>query len=172
MSSVRGYDNLYNESVNDIALMNYNKGIAHRLRLQEQEMQTKLPFKEPKMLSGGVRPSNSILPGTSIEAVPRVVGGRASRRFTGNETPAEGGKISRISKAKKWTDYSKGVVKEGFKIYDKVKERGGMVYSPDLQKALGCGECSGGARKGRFAKGSAEAKAWGQKMKEARMKKK
>ena len=81
MSSVRGYDNLYNESVNDIALMNYNKGIAHRLRLQEQEMQTKLPFKEPKMLSGGVRPSNSILPGTSIEAVPRVVGGRASRRL-------------------------------------------------------------------------------------------
>ena len=50
----------------------------------------------------------------------------------------------------------------------------GMVYSQDLQKALGgCGECSGGAKKrsGRFAKGSAEAKAWGQKMKEARMKK-
>jgi hypothetical protein len=174
MSSVRGYDNLYNESVNDIALMNYNKGIAHRLRLQEQEMQNKLPFKEPKLLTGGVRASNSIVAGTSIDAVPRAVGGRASRRFTGEETPAEGGKINRFKKSQKWTGYAKDTIGDAFDIAKMAGMGKGMVYSQDLQKALGgCGECSGGAKKrsGRFAKGSAEAKAWGQKMKEARMKK-
>ena len=255
MSSVRGYDNLYNDSVNDIALMNYNKGIANRLRLQEQEMQNKLPFKEPKML-GGVRASNSIIAGTSIDGTPRAVGGGASRRFTGNETPAEGGKINRLKKAnkwlefskgavgdafdlagmggkvnrakkaqkwldyskgvvgdalniydqakarggvnrlkkankwlefskgavgdafdlagmggkvnrakkaQKWLDYSKGVVGDAFNIYDQAKARGGMVYSPDLQKAIGCSDCSGGAkkpRKSRFVKGSPDAKAF------------
>jgi len=207
MSSVRGYDNLYNESVNDIALMNYNKGIANRLRLQEQQMQNKLPFKEPQMLTGGVRPSNSIVAGNSIDGVPRAVGGRAYRRFTGEETPAEGGKINRYKKSQKWTGYAKDTIGDAFDIakmagmgsggvnrykksqkwtkyakdtigdaFDIAKMAGmgkGMVYSQDLQKALGCGECSGGAKKrsGRFAKGSAEAKAWGQKMKEARMNK-
>ncbi|AIW01914.1 MAG: hypothetical protein ASQ68_gp24 [Yellowstone Lake virophage 6] len=48
--------------------------------------------------------------------------------------------------------------------------KGGMVYSQDLQKALeGCGTKK--PRTARFAKGSAEAKAWGAKMKEARMNK-
>jgi len=205
MSATYGYDNLYNESVNDIALINYNKGIANRLRLQEQQMQNKLPFKEPQML-GGVRASNTIIPGTSIDGTPRAVGGRAYKTFTGKEGPLDGG-INRYKKANRYLDFSKKVVGDAFNIYDQAKDRGGvnrykkanryldfskkivgdafgiydqaqarggMVYSPDLQKALdGCGNCSGGAKKrtGRFAKGSAEAKAWGQKMKEARMNK-
>ena len=248
MSGVRGYDNLYNERVNDIALMNYNKGIANRLRMQEQAMQARLPFKEPQQLSGGVRASNSIVAGTTAEGPSTLaVGGRAFRTFTGNEKPSQGGKISRIKKANKWLDfskkavgdafdvasmagmgsggkvsrikkankwldyskgvvgdafdiydqakarggkvsrikkankwldYSKGVVGDAFDIYDQAKARGGMVYSSELKKALGgCGDCSGGAKKprkprtARFAKGSAEAKAWGEKMKQARMNK-
>jgi hypothetical protein len=272
MSAVRGYDNLYNESVNDIALMNYNKGIANRLRIQEQQMQANLPFKEPKLLSGGVRASNMIQPGTSVDAVPRVVGGRAFRTFTGNELPSQGGvnrmkkatrwtkyakdtvgdafdiakmagmggkvnrmkkatrwtnyakdtakdaldiakmagmggKVNRLKKATKWTDYAKNTVGDAFDIakmagmggkvnrmkkatkwtdyakntvgdaFDIAKMAGmgnKLVYSPELQKALGgCGDCSGGVkkpRKTRFVKGSPEAKAWGEKMKQARMK--
>ncbi|AIW01913.1 MAG: hypothetical protein ASQ68_gp23 [Yellowstone Lake virophage 6] len=100
MSAVRGYDNLYNEHVNDIALMNYNKGIANRLRMQEQAMQSKLPFKEPQLLSGGVRASNSIVAGTTAEPPSTLaVGGRAFRTFTGKETPSQGG-VNRLKKAK------------------------------------------------------------------------
>ena len=178
MSGVRGYENLYNESVNDIALVNYNKGIAQRLRMQQDRMQENLPFKEPKMLSGGVRASNTILAGTTAEPPSTLaVGGRAFRTFTGKETPAEGGKISRIRKAKKWTEFSKGLVGDAFDIYDEAKARGGMVYSPALKKALGgCGSCEvGGARKpktGRMVKGSPEALAFGAKMKALREAKK
>ena len=85
---------------------------------------------------------------------------------------AGSGGVNRLKKANRYLDFSKKVVGDAFDIYDQAKARGGMVYSPDLQKALGCGECSGGAkkpRKARFAKGSAEAKAWGAKMREARM---
>ena len=244
MSSVRGYDNLYNERVNDIALMNYNKGIANRLRMQEQAMQARLPFKEPQQLSGGVRASNTITPGTTAEPPSTLaVGGRAFRTFTGKELPSQGG-VNRLKKAKKWTSYAKDTVGDAFDIakmagmgsggvnrlkkakkwtsyakdtvgdafdiakmagmgsggvnrlkkakkwtsyakdtvgdaFDIAKMAGmGMVYSPELRKALdGCGDCSGGAKKprkprtARFAKGSAEAKAWGAKMKEARMNK-
>jgi len=251
MSSVYGFENLYNERVNDIALENYNKGIAHRLRMNEQQMQANLPFKEPKML-GGVRASNSIKPGASVDETPRAVGGRASRKFTGEETPAEGGKINRYKKSQKWTGYAKDTIGDAFDIakmagmggkinrykksqkwtgyakdtigdaFDIAKMAGmggklsrikkaqkwtgyakdtvgdaiglakmaamvglgkGMVYSKSLRKAIDSDSCSdsesdkeGGAkpkkkRTGRFVKGSAEAKAWGQKMKEARMKK-
>jgi hypothetical protein len=165
MSGVRGYDNLYNESVNDIALMNYNKGIANRLRMQEQQMQNKLPFKEPQMLSGGVRASNSIVAGTTAEPPSTLaVGGRAFRTFTGNEKPSQGG-VNRLKKANRYLDFSKKVVGDAFNIMDQSKARGGMVYSQDLKDALsGCGDCSGGAKKprkprtARFVKGSQEAK--------------
>ena len=215
MSSVYGFENLYNERVNDIALENYNKGIAHRLRMNEQQMQANLPFKEPKMI-GGVRLSNTIKSGASVDETPRAVGGRAYRKFTGEEKPAEGGKISRIKKAQKWTDYSVDTVGKAIglakmagmggkisrikkaqkwtdysvdtvgKAIGLAKMAGmgkGMVYSKSLKKAIDSDSNSdsesdkeGGAkpkkkRTGRFAKGSAEAKAWGQKMKEARMKK-
>ena len=117
MSGVRGYDNLYNERVNDIALMNYNKGIANRLRMQEQQMQARLPFKEPQQLSGGVRASNSIVAGTTAEGPSTLaVGGRAFRTFTGNEKPSQGGKISRIKKANKWLDFSKKAVGDAFDV--------------------------------------------------------
>ena len=116
MSSVRGYDNLYSESVNDIALLNYNKGIANRLKLQEQEMQSRLPFKEPQMLSGGVRASNSILAGTSVDGPSTLaVGGRAFRTFTGNEKPSEGG-VNRLKKSKRWTAYAKDTIGDAFDI--------------------------------------------------------
>jgi hypothetical protein len=264
MSSTRGYDNIYSDSVNDIALMNYNKGIANRLRMQEDQAQQHLPFKEPKML-GGVFPSGGVIAGTTIEGPSTLaVGGRAFRRFTGNETPLEGGnkftdfakKTGNISKkilkvgvpalsgaigtveggpvvglaaaksSSALTDYLLGSgkrrgrkPKEGGKIglkdiikygkvgvetasdmydlygkvkskmgagkmldkaqevIDKVKSREGMVYSQSLKDALmknvkglkkpiGLknpiveGGCCGGARKGRFAKGSQEAKDW------------
>jgi len=124
MSGVRGYDNLYNESVNDIALMNYNKGIANRLRMQEQQMQNKLPFKEPQMLSGGVRASNSIVAGTTAEPPSTLaVGGRAFRTFTGNEKPSQGG-VNRLKKANRYLDFSKKVVGDAFNIYDEAKKRG------------------------------------------------
>jgi hypothetical protein len=119
MSATYGYDNLYNESVNDIALLNYNKGIANRLRLQEQQMQNKLPFKEPQMLTGGVRASNSIIAGTSVDAVPRAVGGRAYRKFTGEETPAEGGKINRLKKAKRFEGFAKDTIEDALGLYKK-----------------------------------------------------
>nr|WPF46531.1 MAG: hypothetical protein [Lake Baikal virophage 5]WPF46544.1 MAG: hypothetical protein [Lake Baikal virophage 5] len=123
MSSVRGYDNLYRESVNDVALLNYNKGIADRLRLQEQQMQNKLPFKEPQML-GGVRASNSILAGTTVEGPSTLaVGGRAYRTFTGNEKPYEGG-VNRLKKANRWLDFSKNAVGDAFGIYDQAIARG------------------------------------------------
>jgi hypothetical protein len=291
MSSVRGYDNLYNQNINDIALMNYNKGIANRLRMQEQQAAQNLPFKEPKML-GGVRASNTILSGNSIDGSTTLsVGGKAFRRFTGNETALEGGRASiddaykwknfgketandaidlfgkvkekvgmgrkkggkaSIDDAYKWKNFGKetandaidlfGKVKEkvgrgrpkttggkikmkdvvdwgkfgvetaqdavglankihskigGSKIddarnwkkfaletaddalgvFDKIKSKGGMVYSQSLKDALMKGRSEkpksiiGGARKTRFVKGSAEAKAWGEKMRQARMKK-
>ena len=123
MSSVRGYDNLYNNSVNDIALLNYNRGIANRLRLQETQMNNFLPFKEPQML-GGVRYSNTILAGTSADGPATLaVGGKAFRKFTGNETALEGGKAN-INKAYKWLDFSKKVIDDGLGIYDKVKSKG------------------------------------------------
>jgi len=225
MTATRGYDNLYNERINDIALMNYNKGIANRLRMQEQQMQTKLPFKEPQMLSGGVRASNSIIPGTTAEPPSTLaVGGRAFRTFTGNELPSQGGVnrlkkanryldfskkaigdafdvydeakkrgalnmasmagmgsggVNRLKKANRYSDFSKKVTDDAFNIYDKVKARGGMVYSQDLKDALsGCGvkklkeEKPKKPRTARFVKGSPEAKAWGEKMKQARMKQK
>ena len=249
MSATYGYDNLYNEHINDIALLNYNKGIANRLRSQEQQMERYLPFKEPKLLSGGVRASNTIQPGTGIEAVPRAVGGRAFRSFTGKELPSQGGVnrlkkanryldfskkvvgdafgiydeaqkrgagsggvnrlkkanrwldfskkavgdafdvasmagmgtggVNRLKKANRYLDFSKKVVGDAFGIYDQAKARGAgkLVYSPELQKALGgCGECEGGVkprkpRAARFAKGSQEAKAWGAMMQAARAKK-
>jgi hypothetical protein len=116
MSATRGYDNLYNERINDIALMNYNKGIAHRLRMQEQAMQNKLPFKEPQMLSGGVRASNTILAGTTAEPPSTLaVGGRAFRTFTGNELPSQGG-VNRLKKANRWTKYAKDTVGDAFDI--------------------------------------------------------
>jgi hypothetical protein len=279
MTAVRGYDNIYSDSVNDIALMNYNKGIANRLRLQEQQAQQHLPFKEPKMLGG-------VLAGTTVEGPStNAVGGRAYRRFTGNETALQGGnkftdfakKTGNISKkilkvgvpvlsgaigtveggpamglatakaSSALTDYLLGSgkrrgrkPKEGGKmsmkdiinygkigvdtasdmydLYGKVKSKlggkikikdvidygkigvetigdavkiankikgkmGGMVYSQDLKDALAKNikgrkkptniveKMEGGVRKGRFAKGSAEAKAWGEKMRQARMKK-
>ena len=178
MSGVRGHDNLYNENINQIALLNYNKGIANKLRMQEQQMERYLPFKEPKLL-GGVRYSDSIVAGTSPEGPATLaVGGRAFRRFTGEETPAQGGKVNHLKKAKKWLDFSKDVVSDAFGIYDKIKERGAgmneydgkgsMVYSQSLKNALkkggACGglkkPCNvGGARKtARFVKGSQEAK--------------
>jgi hypothetical protein len=124
MSSVRGYDNLYSDSVNDIALQNYNKGIAHRLRLQQAQMDQNLPFKEPKML-GGVRASNSILPGTTFEGPSTLaVGSGAFRRFTGAESPAQGGKVNRMNKANRWTGYAKDTVDDAFDIFDKAKARG------------------------------------------------
>jgi len=127
MSGVRGFDNLYSESVNDVALQNYNRGIAQRLRMQQAQMDQNLPFKEPKML-GGVRFSNTILAGTTAEPPSSLaVGGRAFRTFTGNETPAQGGKVNRLKKAEKWMDFSKKAVGEAFDVYDKAKERGGKV---------------------------------------------
>jgi len=124
MSGVRGYDNLYNEHVNDIALMNYNKGIANRLRMQEQQMQARLPFKEPQLLSGGVRASNSIVAGTTVEPPSTLaVGGRAFRTFTGNEKPSQGG-VNRLKKANRYLDFSKKVVGDAFNIYDEAKKRG------------------------------------------------
>ena len=264
MTTTYGYDNLYNESVNDIALMNYNKGIADRLRMQQAICDQRLPFKEPKML-GGVRASNTILAGTSAEGPSTLaVGGRAYRRFTGNETAMEGGnkftdfmkKTGNISKkilkvgvpvvsgaigtieggpatglatakaSSALTDYllgsgkkPKGRKPKGGKIHvkdiikygkigvdtasdiydlygkvkgkigggpimdkvnnviEKVKSKEGMVYSQDLKDALAknirglkkpTNIIEGGARKARFAKGSAEAKAWGAKMKAIR----
>jgi hypothetical protein len=231
--------------------MNYNKGIANRLRMQEQQAAQNLPFKEPKML-GGVRASNTILSGNSIDGSTTLsVGGKAFRRFTGNETALEGGRAS-IDDAYKWKNFGKetandaidlfGKVKEkvgrgrpkttggkikmkdvvdwgkfgvetaqdavglankihskigGSKIddarnwkkfaletaddalgvFDKIKSKGGMVYSQSLKDALMKGRSEkpksiiGGARKTRFVKGSAEAKAWGEKMRQARMKK-
>jgi hypothetical protein len=127
MSGVRGFDNLYSESVNDVALQNYNRGIAQRLRMQQAQMDQNLPFKEPKML-GGVRFSNTILAGTTAEPPSSLaVGGRAFRTFTGNETPAQGGKINRLKKAEKWMEFSKKAVGNAFDVYDKAKERGGKV---------------------------------------------
>ena len=123
MSATYGYDNLYNEHINDIALLNYNKGIANRLRSQEQQMERYLPFKEPKLLSGGVRASNTIQPGTGIEAVPRAVGGRAFRSFTGKELPSQGG-VNRLKKANRYLDFSKKVVGDAFGIYDEAQKRG------------------------------------------------
>jgi hypothetical protein len=265
MSGVRGFDSLYQESINDIALHNYNKGIADRLRKQEIEMFSHLAFKEPKMLSGGVRASNFITPGMSIDGVPRAVGGRAFRTFTGDEKPYEGGsrihkaykwksfanetandalalakKVasggSRIKKAYKWKSFANETANDALALAKKVASggsrikkaykwkafanetaddalalvkkvasggsrikkaykwkafanetaddalalvkrgmSGGMVYSPSLKKALedNCNKVGGAKPKktGRFAKGSPEAKAWGAKMKEARMKK-
>lgn len=112
MTSVRGYDDLYGDSVNDIALMNYNKGIAQRLRMQQNIADQHLPFKEPKML-GGVRPSNTILYGTSAEGPSTLaVGGGAYRRFTGNETAMQGGnKFTDF--AKKTGNISKKILKVG-----------------------------------------------------------
>jgi hypothetical protein len=112
MSSVRGYDNIYSDSVNDIALLNYNKGIANRLRMQEDQSQQNLPFKEPKML-GGVFPSGGVLAGTTIESPATLaVGGGAFRRFTGNETALEGGnKFTDF--AKKTGNISKKILKVG-----------------------------------------------------------
>lgn len=255
MSSVRGYDNIYSDSVNDIALINYNKGIANRLRMQEQQAQQNLPFKEPKML-GGVFPSGGVLAGTTIEGPATLaVGGRAFRRFTGNETVLEGGKFSFSKLAKDTGNISKKILKVGVPalsgaigtieggpatglatakassaltdyllgsgkrkggkikmkdvidygkfgvdtisdvigiankvkskmgsgkmldkaqdVINKVKSREGMVYSQSLKDALmknvkGLkkptniieGGCCGGARKGRFVKGSEEAKAF------------
>ena len=253
MSSIRGFDNLFQDSVNDIALHNYNKGLAHRLRLAEMEAQQKLSFKEPKLL-GGVRFSNSILPGSSVEepATLAVGGGRAYRTFTGDETPAQGGKINRLKKFKKWTGAIGDLVPkstrkaltervnreiEGGKVnrlkkfkkwtgaigdlvpkstkkaltervnreieyggkVNRLKkfknwtsaigdlvpkstrkaltervnreiEYGGMVYSNELKKALGSNKkLEGGAKRtGRLVKGSPEAKAWAEKMRQAR----
>ena len=176
MSSIRGFDNLFQDSVNDIALHNYNKGLAHRLRLAEMEAQKKLSFKEPKLL-GGVRFSNSILPGSSVEepATLAVGGGRAYRTFTGDETPAQGGKINRLKKFKKWTGAIGDLVPKSTKkaLADRANreiEYGGMVYSNELKKALGSNKkLDGGARKtGRLVKGSPEAKAWAEKMRQAR----
>ena len=215
MSSIRGFDNLFQDSVNDIALHNYNKGLAHRLRLAEMEAQQKLSFKEPKLL-GGVRFSNSILPGSSVEepATLAVGGGRAYRTFTGDETPAQGGKINRLKKFKKWTGAIGDLVPKStrkaltervnreieyggkvnrlkkFKnwtsaigdlvpkstrkaLTERVNreiEYGGMVYSNELKKALGSNKkLEGGAKRtGRLVKGSPEAKAWAEKMRQAR----
>ena len=130
MTAVYGYDNLYNESINDIALLNYNKGIAQRLRMQENVMHQKLPFKEPQML-GGVRASNTILAGTTAEPPTTLaVGGRAFRTFRGDESPAEGGKINRLKKAKRWLGFTKDVINEGFNIFDKGKSRmGGKKFN-------------------------------------------
>lgn len=116
MTSVYGYDNLYSDSVNDIALMNYNKGIAQRLRMQQDVCDQRLPFKEPKMLSGGVRASNTILAGTSAEGPSTLaVGGRAYRRFTGNETAMQGGnKFTDF--AKKTGNISKKILKVGVPV--------------------------------------------------------
>ena len=254
MSGVYGYDDLYSESVNDIALLNYNKGIAQRLRMQQIKMDKNLPFKEPQML-GGVRFSNTILAGTTAEQPSTLaVGGRAFRRFTGEETPAEGGKINRLKKSKRWLGFTKsaindgldlfkkgksivggkkfnliretkglikkgkrlyektpvikgivdfgvnelkknkvirnlankvprilgkiekgdvrGLVNEGVDIYDQYKSMGGMVYSDQLKEALNGGRKCGGARKGRMVKGSAEALAFGARMKALREAKK
>ena len=127
MSGVRGFDNLYSESVNDVALQNYNKGIAQRLRMQQTRAEQNLPFKEPKML-GGVRFSNTILAGTTAEPpATRAVGGRAFRTFTGMETPSQGGKVNRLKKGEKWLSFSKKVIGDAFDVYDKAKERGGKV---------------------------------------------
>ena len=113
MTSIRGYDDLSNPNINDIALMNYNKGIANRLRLQEQKMQQNLPFKEPKML-GGVRYSNTVLPGTSADGPATLaVGGRAYRVFTGKETAMQGGKFSLSQLAKDTGNISKKILKVG-----------------------------------------------------------
>jgi len=116
MTSIYGYDNLYSDSVNDIALMNYNKGIAQRLRMQQDICDQRLPFKEPKMLSGGVRASNTILAGTSVEEPSTLaVGGRAYRRFTGNETSMQGGnKFTDF--AKKTGNISKKILKVGVPV--------------------------------------------------------
>jgi hypothetical protein len=127
MSGVRGFDNLYSESVNDVALQNYNRGIAQRLRMQQTKAEQNLPFKEPKML-GGVRFSNTILAGTTAEPPPTLaVGGRAFRTFTGMETPAQGGKVNRLKKSEKWLGFTKKVIGDGFDIYDQAKARGGKV---------------------------------------------
>jgi hypothetical protein len=85
--------------------------------MQEQQMQSKLPFKEPQLLSGGVRASNSIVAGTTAEGPSTLaVGGRAFRTFTGNEKPSQGGKVSRIKKANKWLDFSKKAVGDAFDV--------------------------------------------------------
>jgi hypothetical protein len=88
-----------------------------------------------------------------------------------------------MKKAKKWTGYAKDTIGDAFDIakmagMGKPPKGEKLVYSSELQKALGgCGDCSGGVkprkpRVARFAKGSAEAKAWGAKMKAAREAKK
>jgi hypothetical protein len=91
--------------------------------MQQIKMDKNLPFKEPQML-GGVRFSNTILAGTTAEPPSTLaVGGRAFRRFTGEETPAEGGKINRLKKAKRWLGFTKDVINEGFNVFDKGKSR-------------------------------------------------
>lgn len=164
MSSVYGFDNLYSESVNDIALLNYNRGVANRLKNQEMEMHAHLPFKEPKLLTGGVRASSTIQPGSVIDGVPRAVGGRAFRKFTGDEKPSEGG--SRIKKAYKWKAFANETADDALGLAKKVISGGSLVYSPSLKKALKDNGpyktmAVGGAKPktGRFVKGSAEAKA-------------
>ena len=134
MSGVRGFDNLYQESVNDIALHNYNKGVADRLRKQEMDMEAHLPFKEPKMLSGGVRASNTILAGTSIDGVPRAVGGRAFRTFTGNEKPSEGG--SRLSKAYKWKAFANETADDALALAKKAVSGGSTIRKAYKWKAF------------------------------------
>jgi hypothetical protein len=92
--------------------------------MNQEICDTKLPFKEPQMLTGGVRSFNSILPGTTAEQPATLaVGGRAFRTFTGNETKMEGG-VNHLKKAKKWLGYAGDVAKEGFNIFDQVKSRG------------------------------------------------
>jgi len=144
------YDDLYSDSINDIALVNYNKGIARRLREQEINMENFLPFKQPEMLGlkllGGIRPSNTIQYGTRIEfPSTNAVGGGAFKTFTGRETPAEGGKISRYKKANKYLGFSKEVADAGFDVANKGVDlynkgiRGGLVYSQSLQESLNRG---------------------------------
>jgi hypothetical protein len=74
------------------------------------------------MLSGGVRPSNTITPGSGVDGVPRAVGGRAFRTFTGDEKPYEGG--SRLSKAYKWKSFANETADDALKLVKKVASGG------------------------------------------------
>ena len=148
------------------------------------------------------------------------MGGRAYRNFTGQETPAQGGKVNRLKKAEQWSKFTRDLIPKSTRqtltdkansyiegaggkvnrlkkaqqwskftrdlipkstrqaLTDKANsyiEGAGMVYSNELRKAIGgCSDMSGGAKKkraGRFVKGSPEAKAWGEKMRQARLNK-